>query len=113
MYCLFFFSSRRRHTRFDCDWSSGVLFRSICADEAIGTFTVAARRPRAFGKEKREMLSVLANHVAVSLANARLYGRMEEMATTDGLTGLINHRAFQERFAEMLARAERTAGKHA
>src|SRR2546430_1296560 len=25
---FFFFSSRRRHTRFDCDWSSGVLFRS-------------------------------------------------------------------------------------
>src|SRR2546427_4947540 len=26
---VFFFSSRRRHTRFDCDWSSdGVLFRS-------------------------------------------------------------------------------------
>src|SRR5690242_20851279 len=25
---LFFFSSRRRHTRLTCDWSSGVLFRS-------------------------------------------------------------------------------------
>src|SRR5256886_17184388 len=25
---FFFFSSRRRHTRFDCDWSSDVLFRS-------------------------------------------------------------------------------------
>src|SRR2546430_17685922 len=24
MVCLFFFSSRRRHTRFDCDWSSDV-----------------------------------------------------------------------------------------
>src|SRR2546430_5119360 len=23
-YCFFFFSSRRRHTRFDCDWSSDV-----------------------------------------------------------------------------------------
>src|SRR2546427_12792204 len=23
-FCLFFFSSRRRHTRFDCDWSSDV-----------------------------------------------------------------------------------------
>src|SRR2546427_12842991 len=23
-YCCFFFSSRRRHTRFDCDWSSDV-----------------------------------------------------------------------------------------
>jgi diguanylate cyclase (GGDEF)-like protein len=82
----------------------------IAADEAIGAFAVAAKRPRAFGKDKREMLSVLANHVAVSLANARTYGRMEEMATTDGLTGLINHRSFQERFSEMLARAERSAG---
>src|SRR2546430_15600200 len=24
MRCVFFFSSRRRHTRFDCDWSSDV-----------------------------------------------------------------------------------------
>ncbi len=85
----------------------------IVADEAVGTFAVAARRARAFGKDKREMLSVLANHVAVSLANARMYGRMEEMATTDGLTGLVNHRSFQERFSEMLARAERTSGKQA
>jgi two-component system cell cycle response regulator len=85
----------------------------IAADEAIGAFAVAAKRPRAFGKDKREMLSVLANHVAVSLANARMYGRMEEMATTDGLTGLVNHRTFQDRFTEMLARAERTSGKHA
>jgi diguanylate cyclase (GGDEF)-like protein len=82
-------------------------------DEAVGSFAVAARRPRAFGKDKREMLTVIASHVAVKLTNAQLYGRMEEMATTDGLTGLVNHRTFQERFAEMLARAERTGGKHA
>ncbi len=56
---------------------------------------------------------MIANHVAVSLANASMYGRMEEMATTDGLTGLINHRTFQERFSEMLARADRTSGRHA
>src|SRR5688572_31375807 len=24
IFCFFFFSSRRRHTRFDCDWSSDV-----------------------------------------------------------------------------------------
>jgi diguanylate cyclase (GGDEF)-like protein len=85
----------------------------ICADAAIGSFAVAARRPRAFTKDKREMLTVIANHVAVSLANAQMYGRMELMATTDGLTGLVNHRTFQERFADMLARAERTSGRHA
>jgi two-component system, cell cycle response regulator len=85
----------------------------ICREEAVGSFAVAAKRPRAFGKDKREMLTVVASHVAVKLTNAQLYGRMEEMATTDGLTGLVNHRTFQERFAEMLARAERTGGKQA
>src|SRR2546430_11060369 len=31
--CVFFFSSRRRHTRFDCDWSSDVCSSDllICA----------------------------------------------------------------------------------
>jgi diguanylate cyclase (GGDEF)-like protein len=85
----------------------------IAADEAIGSFAVAAKRARAFGKDKREMLTVIANHVAVSLANAQMYGRMEQMATTDGLTGLVNHRTFQERTVEMLARAERSHGKQA
>jgi diguanylate cyclase (GGDEF)-like protein len=85
----------------------------ICADEAIGSFAVAAKRARAFGKDKREMLTVIANHVAVSLANAQMYGKMEMMATTDGLTGLVNHRTFQERFSEMLARGERTGGRQA
>ena len=79
----------------------------IAADETIGTFTLAAHAPRRFGKDKRELLGVLANQVAVSTANAQLYRAMEEMATTDGLTGLVNHRTFQERFADLLARAER------
>src|SRR5205085_8864237 len=29
---LFFFSSRRRHTRFDCDWSSDVCSSDLDAD---------------------------------------------------------------------------------
>src|SRR5688572_31085641 len=29
---LFFFSSRRRHTRFDCDWSSDVCSSDLGAD---------------------------------------------------------------------------------
>src|SRR5256886_5113918 len=30
LYWLFFFSSRRRHTRFDCDWSSDVCSSDLC-----------------------------------------------------------------------------------
>src|SRR2546430_5128901 len=29
--CYFFFSSRRRHTRFDCDWSSDVCSSDLAA----------------------------------------------------------------------------------
>src|SRR2546427_6890398 len=31
MHCIFFFSSRRRHTRFDCDWSSDVCSSDLTA----------------------------------------------------------------------------------
>src|SRR5256886_10638857 len=34
--CQFFFSSRRRHTRFDCDWSSDVCSSDLmCIDKII------------------------------------------------------------------------------
>jgi diguanylate cyclase (GGDEF)-like protein len=79
----------------------------LVKDEVVGTFTVAARRPGAFPVDRREMLGVIANQVAISLQNGRMYQALEEQATTDGLTGLVNHRTFQERFAAMLARADR------
>jgi len=79
----------------------------LVKDEVIGTFTVAAKRPGAFPGDRREMLGVIANQVAISMQNARMFQIVEEQATTDGLTGLVNHRTFQERFQAMLGRAER------
>ena len=79
----------------------------LVKDEVIGTFSVAAKRPGAFPGDRREMLGVIANQVAISMQNARMYQLVEEQATTDGLTGLVNHRTFQERFQAMLVRAER------
>src|SRR5579859_1276471 len=38
--CVFFFSSRRRHTRFDCDWSSDVCSSDLLAQ--IADLAVAA-----------------------------------------------------------------------
>jgi diguanylate cyclase (GGDEF)-like protein len=79
----------------------------ISADEAIGTLTLASRKRHRFAKDVREMLGVIANQVAISLQNALMFQKMETMATTDGLTGLTNHRTFQERFANLLERSER------
>src|SRR2546430_17557180 len=43
--CLSFFSSRRRHTRFDCDWSSDVCSSDLELDEyaAVGASFVGRR----------------------------------------------------------------------
>ncbi len=78
---------------------------------AGGTLVVAARRAKGFSPSKIDMLGVLANQVAVSLENARMYRAMEAMATTDGLTGLRTRRVFQERLDDMLRRAERHTGQ--
>jgi diguanylate cyclase (GGDEF)-like protein len=85
----------------------------LSADEAIGTFTLAAKRKGQFRKDTREMLGVISNQVAVSLQNALMYKKMETMATTDGLTGLTNHRTFQERFRNLVERSERHGHKAA
>jgi diguanylate cyclase (GGDEF)-like protein len=89
------------------DAKSLLVLPLLSADEAIGTFTLVARAEKRFGKDVREMLAVIANQVAVSLQNGYLYKQMETMATTDGLTGLTNHRTFQSRFEDLLQRATR------
>jgi two-component system cell cycle response regulator len=89
------------------DAKSLLVLPLLSADEAIGTFTLVARAEKRFGKDVREMLAVIANQVAVSLQNGYLYKQMETMATTDGLTGLTNHRTFQSRFEDLLQRAAR------
>jgi two-component system, cell cycle response regulator len=89
------------------DYESLLVLPLIVKDEVTGTFTVAATRAGAFPSDRREMLGVIANQVAISMQGARMYEALEEQATTDGLTGLVNHRTFQERFTTMLGRAER------
>jgi two-component system cell cycle response regulator len=65
-------------------------------ERALGTLVLGSRRRGAFGDSVRPTLEVLASHVAVSLANARMLERLEQMATLDGLTGLFNKRALSE-----------------
>ncbi len=81
-------------------------------DEVLGAVTLASAKPALFGSALREMLRVIGHQIGVSLQNARMYQQMETRATTDGLTGLTNHRAFQERLAILHALAERTDRKY-
>ena len=63
--------------------------------------------PGCYRGELLTMLSTLAGNAAVALERARLYRQMETLATTDGLTGLYNHRRFQEQLAIEIDRSLR------
>ncbi len=76
-------------------------------ERALGTLVLGSSRPHAFGEAVRPTLEVLASHVAVSLANARMLKRLEELATTDGLTGLLNKRALTQIAVQKLRSAQR------
>ena len=74
----------------------------------LGTFTIGAFSPNAFPIEQREELQMIIHYAASALSNALAYSGMVKRATTDGMTGLTNHRTFKERGAHALARAERS-----
>jgi diguanylate cyclase (GGDEF)-like protein len=80
-------------------------------DRPLGTLILGARRRHAFGDTVRPTLEVLASHLAVSLSNARMVQKLETMATTDGLTGLLNKRAMLEHAAAKVAAAHRFGRK--
>ncbi len=102
------FSPRTRLTRA----RSLLVLPLLRGDQVLGAITLAASQPRCFHEATREMLRVISHQVAVSLQNARMYSSMEQRATTDGLTGLTNHRAFQERLSTLHDLAERTGQKY-
>ena len=62
---------------------------------------------RIFNANDMNLLKLFANQAAIALENARLYQELEKLAVTDGLTGLANHRAFQDRLIVEFARAGR------
>jgi two-component system, cell cycle response regulator len=89
------------------DMPSLLVLPLLVHERALGTLVLGSRRKATFGDAVRPTLEVLASHVAVSLANARMLARLEEMATLDGMTGLYNKRALIEVGSQKLKSAKR------
>jgi len=69
--------------------------------EALGLLVlIESESERVFSDEELDFMAAFGEQVALALTTAR-------SATTDGLTGLANHRVFYERLGQELARAQR------
>ncbi len=88
-------------------FSSLLVLPLLVHQEVLGTLVLGSDEPGGFGGDVRISLQVLAGHIAVSLANARMVKRLEELATTDGLTGLLNKRTLTEIGRQKLRSAKR------
>jgi hypothetical protein len=88
--------------------------RRVDGTATLGVLVVAFDEARPFSDAERMAARSLAALASMALANARLHestlgslAAAEERAATDHLTGLANHRTFQERLAEEVGRARR------
>ncbi len=77
----------------------------VVGGETWGAVVVSGRA--ADPERVRNLLPRVADLVSLAVANAQSREYLEDQATTDPLTGLLNHRAFHERLREEVARARR------
>lgn len=73
-------------------------------DRPLGVISVASESRAAFTEQHQALLQTLGQQVVSALENARLF----ELATIDGLTGLINPRYLRQKLAEQFEQAKRT-----
>jgi diguanylate cyclase (GGDEF)-like protein len=66
-----------------------------------------SRGDRSFTPQERELFSYLTSQAAVSVENVDLHETVQRQAVTDELTGLFNHRRFQEVMSAEVERARR------
>jgi diguanylate cyclase (GGDEF)-like protein len=80
----------------------------VAKDACIGAFFLASLKTDAFTEYHRNyLLDTLLNQISMVAYNSLLYRKIEDLARTDGLTGLLNHRTFMEKLAEEYRRIDR------
>lgn len=78
-------------------------------EKFIGVFLLASKRHDAFSEYHREyLLDTLMNQIGQVADNSLLHKQIEDLARTDGLTGLLNHRTFMDRYRAKCRELERT-----
>ncbi len=102
------------HDRFKClpkehpQIKSVLMVPILLRGKPLGVVIAADRQNGgAFTADDEDLLLNFAFHAALALEKVGFYEEVKNMASRDGLTGLLNHRTFQERLKEEIDRARR------
>ncbi len=84
-----------------------IAFPMLYKKDLLGLFVMLSEKRNFLDSLQIWILEVLCNQASIAIANAKLHSEIEKLATTDGLTGLYNHRRFQEKLLEEFKRLNR------
>jgi diguanylate cyclase (GGDEF)-like protein len=105
---------RSRYYRFFPEEHSTPTLRSLIIlpildneSRCLGLLSMEHTVPGQYQDETEQVLLTLTGNASIALIRAQLYHEMEKLATTDGLTGLTNHRSFQDQLGREIERARR------
>lgn len=96
-----------KRAKLSAELRSLLILPLIWNEKSVGTLVLGSRKTNQFPESVREMLQVITKPLVASLQNAHAVRRLQELATTDGLTGCLNKRAFLEELEKSLRSAER------
>lgn len=100
-----------RHQAMARGLSASVAAPIMVDGEAWGALLASTADSSGFAGDAADRLARFAELVALGIANAQARSELLSRAMTDALTGLTNHRAFHERLAVEVERADRH-GRH-
>lgn len=73
----------------------------------IGLLSIAATKVNTFSPDDIRLIKMLVDNSSIAIENGLLHKKIENLAITDGLTGVYNHRYFKEALHKEIKRAER------
>jgi diguanylate cyclase (GGDEF)-like protein len=86
---------------------SFLLVPLLVEGRVMGVLRLNSRKPSAYGEYEQDVLQTLANQTALALDKVNKVETIRNLAVRDGLTGLYNHRHFQEKLTEEWIKSER------
>lgn len=83
-----------------------VIVPLVCQERVVGVLNLSERQGN-LSPEDVSLIELFGQLAGASIGNIKLFERMQRQATTDGLTGFMNHRSFYELLEQELWRSKR------
>jgi len=93
----------------DCKSIIAAPIKPVEKDFGIGTIVIISSSPVHFRRKNAEFLKTLAYYFSLIFSSIHRAQQIQSLAFKDGLTGLMNHRSFQEQIRKICSEAKTKA----